>query len=230
MSAGEARAFLWWRDSVRSHWTDKPPALSGEDAAWSGAEEIEEPQLDVRVLNDGEAVYVRLIADGMDGRALLAGAYRQDVTLWFLNPDGKAKAWGVTIPFSALGPSPSPLRLNEAPPVPDVEPQPASAGTDAAPAAALPPGLRVRSALSGKTPVLEAAIALRSLKIKDGKEILLDLVSSPVNPDIRRQLQARPKAGRRRGGRRGETAGPESEVDLPSPLHLRLSIRLAGRP
>ena len=204
MSASPCRALLWWRDKMASSWAASPVQVDGSDAKWSGVDEVEEPQIDLRALNDATGLYLRLAADGADGRAVLSGAYRQDVTLWFLGPDGKSKDWGIRIPFSVLEPPRSPLRGGEIPAIPEAPPELASMQGVAVSTMPLPQDIQVKSALSGKNPVFEIGVPLQRLKLRGGKSILFDLATSAVSPELQRTFESKRGGGPARSADGGE--------------------------
>ena len=105
-----ARAgFLWFRGKIVSHWTSEGVRIAEEDPQWRDIDPKEDSGIDFRALNDAQNLYLRFAADDDTGRVLLTGTYRQDVSVWFMGPDLKTRAWGILIPFSTL---PVPKKLN----------------------------------------------------------------------------------------------------------------------
>lgn len=232
-------------------WTDKPLALDGADAEWSGGEDSALDQIDARALNNAAHLYLRLISDGADGRALLSGVYRQDVTVWFLGKDGKTRDWAVQIPFSELDPPTRlPRRFGEEPSLPDVTPRFAELHGLVVSTAPLPSEISVKLALSGKDTVLEIGIPLEKIRRANPGRVPFDVVSSQVTAEVEEKLRSKPKqhaannqadpewsggaGGSSGGGRRGmargsRRAGPSSSEDSPPPpINLKLSVRLAS--
>ncbi len=166
LGAADCRAIWWVRDKVSSSWTDQPPAPGGDPARWGKAAEQYAPGLILRALNDSTTVYLRVDADGRDGRALLSGAYRQDVTFWFFGPDQKSRAWGLRMPFSRLGPSEvSPpdefRRAGDSPPGPKLEPELVLPQGVAVSTAALPGGENLPPANGTSSDLVNCGACLR---------------------------------------------------------------------
>ena len=117
LATGDCRASWWWRDTIESRWTEKTLELSAPDQDWQEAEPAEASGLSFRARNDSDDLYLMVSAMDRDSRSALEGAYRQDVTLWFLAPDGKAKRWGLRLAFSQLeAPGPSAAIARKGPP------------------------------------------------------------------------------------------------------------------
>jgi len=96
----DCHAFWWWRDSIASRWTDKPVPVNGIDMEWGQTNVLEDAGLTFRARNDSSNLYLMIATNGREGRSLLTGTYRQDVTFWFLGPNGKTKTWGICLAFS----------------------------------------------------------------------------------------------------------------------------------
>src|SRR5579863_9379749 len=154
LSSAPCFAFLGWRDKIPGHWAQKPVAIDGTDSEWRELDEFDGPGLEFRAMNDASNLYLFITADRRDGRAALSGAYRQDVTLWFIGP-GKARTWGIRLAFSRFGDADAailkdPRRIDEEPEVPDLEPELVSAlGVDIS-TAPWPQDISFRPGLDGK--------------------------------------------------------------------------------
>lgn len=190
-AAAESGAFLWWRDNVAGEWTDKTSAVLLEGGSeWETPLALEEPGLLFRALNDSSNLYIQVMADNREGRALLLGSFRQDVTFWFLRPDGKKRAWGFRLPFSRIEATAAELadalRFESGIParsLPDPEFIPVEGGT------ALPQGrdLSFRADFTGREPVYFLRVSLAALGANGAKTIPLDFVSSaPAEPFLSR--------------------------------------------
>src|ERR1039458_5921267 len=101
-AASGARAVLSSHDKVTSLWAVQPLSMDGGQEQWSKGDETMEMSVAFRATNDSSDLYLLITPRGRDGRGLLSGSYRQDVTLWFLGPDQKARAWGLLVPYSRL--------------------------------------------------------------------------------------------------------------------------------
>lgn len=250
------QAFLWWRDGVKSAWTSQSASADIDPARWSQAETTYETDLDFQAKNDGQNLYLFVSADGEDGKALLLGSFRQDLTLWLFKPDGKTRDWGVRAGFSGLDlPAPGSWK-----PAPGQDLSPATPDLSvvqfhgaALSTAPLFGDVFVQSALSGKEPVLTVTIPLSHLAISDGK-VLADFTSSPVSDQVKAVVSdwdahAKPRArsggnggpfgddgsspsagGGRRGGRHGGGGGRQPDTSAPqTSLPDALDLRLAVR-
>lgn len=235
LAAAKAHAFLFWRDSIDSRWAEKPLAPNADEAAWADADVQYETAIDFRAKNDANYLYLRLTADGVDGRALMSGAFRQDLTFWFLGRDGKTRSWGIVLPFSVLG-SPPPGSWQHVDPddflLPKVTPQLVSKQGVAISTAALPDGVELHCALSGKDPVYILVVPLQKVQPEGGK-LLLDFTASPVGDRVKRMVSDWDR-NTRRGRPGGESRGQRREEEdfdgtsLPDNLKLKLAVRLAG--
>ncbi|MDE2292305.1 MAG: hypothetical protein KGL53_09500 [Elusimicrobia bacterium] len=229
LAPARARAFPWWTDSLDSAWASAPVAMDAKDEAWFGGPELDESQVVVRARNDAKTLTLLLVAEGLDGRALWSGAYRQDATLWFMDSRGKKKAWGVRLPYSRLpGRLPDKFLTDDAyPSSPSLAPEwvDVSGSTSA-----LPSDVATATGGSGKNPVLELSVPLSRLQLGEGGTVTLRIESERVSREVRRFYQKRPPPPARRG-RRYEAMPDEGPAPLyPAPLSLRVRVRLAARP
>lgn len=234
----KAGAFLFWRDAIDSHWAEKPIAPNADEASWADADVQYETAIDFRAKNDSKNLYLRLTADGVDGRAMMSGAFRQDLTFWFLGPDGKTRSWGILLPFSTLG-APAPGSWQRVDPedflLPKVTPQLVSKQGVEISTASLPDGVEVHCALSGKDPVYTVIIPLEKANPADGK-LLLDFTAAPVGDRVKRMVVDWDRNTHKAhdGGRAGRGASQRRDDDdmdgtsLPDNLKLKLAVRLAG--
>jgi len=88
---------------VTSHWTDKPVQIYTLDTDWGQTEPAEDSGFDFRARNDSTNLYLMISAKDRDSRSIMRGAYQQDITLWFLGPNGKSKSWALRWAFSSVG-------------------------------------------------------------------------------------------------------------------------------
>ena len=75
---------------------EKAVQVDGRATEWSQWPVVETGGLSVRAMNDSSNLYLLIRGANDDGRILLSGNYRQNVTIWFLKPDHKTRAWGIT--------------------------------------------------------------------------------------------------------------------------------------
>jgi len=213
---------------------------------WPRGDALEEPGLAFRARNSPEDLYLRLAADGREGRMLLSGACRQDVTFWFLGPDRKTRVWGVRLAFSRLGPPDiSAARrfrhAGDAPPGPDLEPELVLAQGGSISTAPLPLDIEFRADLTGRDRFYELRVPFQRLFSTRAKSIPFDFVASSASAETRRWFEAQqampgyrargPSPGPRAGGGRmggARSAGTQApEMSPPSPRDIRLSVSLA---
>lgn len=246
----ESRAVRWWWNSVPDRWADKPVKIDGKESDWYTDEECDDAGLSLRAMNDASNLYLLIMADGRDGRALLSGAFRQDFTLWFLGPDHKSRGWGIRSPFSTLGPPDKgtldEIELGGAPTIGDIDPELVFARGAAVSTAPWATDIEFRVGLSGKNPVYELRIPLSKFGA-GGRSILFDLTASKIDSEIAKQIQAaggqrpahkkNPEAeGEGRGGRggKGHGSGGDSQRSddslVPEALNFQLRLRLAKGP
>ena len=253
-----SHAFLG-RDAVPSRWPDKPIQIDGLATEWSDMPVLEEAGISFRAMNDATNLYLLVRGTSSDGRVLLSGKYRQNVTLWFLKPDRKLRAWGINLDFSRAHP-----------PAPDAPATLAALGIE--PERVMPQGLEVSTATfpegfafeadlssqRGRQPIYEIRIPLSMVEQK-GKSVFLDVVTSEVSPEVKAELQAgqsEPHGGESHGTSSGSPPGGPSgqgggmgggrhhrgmggsegggnasrSVELPKPLNLHLTIALTKEP
>ena len=94
-----AGAFLGIGFGVQSRLPDGPVQIDGRATEWALMPVLETHGLSFRAMNDASNLYLLIRGTDSDGRILLSGQYRQNVTLWFLNPSGKTKTWGILFDF-----------------------------------------------------------------------------------------------------------------------------------
>jgi uncharacterized membrane protein YgcG len=246
--ASGARAMLWWRDKIASLWAAQPLSLDGGEAQWSKSDETDETSVIFRATNDSSDAYLLIAPDGKDGKGLLTGNYRQDSTLWFLGPDKKTRAWGLNIPYS---------RLDQLAPGTPVQPEYLTMQGTQVSTAPVPADISLRLDRDSRNPSIAIRIALKDFPSTSEKPIPLDFTTTPVPPDIAKQITSeKPKThpagsgggGHHGGGRHGgggaqggqqggapnaSTDTPSSSADaptVPDPLSLELSLKLAPAP
>ena len=213
---------------------------------------LEEMGISFRAMNDASNLYLLVRGTNSDGRVLMSGKFRQNVTFWFLSADQKSRVWGINLDFS---------RAHS----PEAGAPPTLAAYGIAPEKVVPQGLEVSTAtfpsdlefqadLSsqlGRQPIYEIRIPLALIE-PQSKSIYMDFVTSEVSPDVKAELQSA-GAGQRsseggsgggsssggggmRGGSRrhrggGAQGGSGSKaIEAPKPLDLHLTIGLAKEP
>ncbi len=222
-----------WRDSVDSRWTPKPVALNADDAAWSDTDVEYEPGIDFRAKNDGANLYLHLTADGSDGRALMSGTFRQDLTFWFYGSDGKTRSFGLRLPFSRLQP-PLPGSwqiLGQTPPFASGTTPELLLPSGVAVSTGLPQGLRLQGGLAGRDPVYTLVVPLKALRPAPGKPVRLDFLAAPVEPGIKKLVSSWDQDVERAHSRRGGSAAPDDDdgTALPGAVKVRLAVRLSAK-
>jgi len=218
MGVGECRAFLWWRDSIASRRVEKALPLGASGLDWPQGDELEEPGLAFRARNSPEDLYLRLAADGSEGRMLLSGVCRQDVTFWFLGPDRNTRVWGVRLAFSRLGPPDiSAARrfrhAGDAPPGPDLEPELVLAQGVNISTAPLPPDIGFRADLSGRDRFYELRVPFQRLSSARAKSTLFDFVASSASTEMQRWFEGQQAMPGYRA--RGAFPGPRADGESP---------------
>ena len=223
LAAQAVHAFLL-RDPVESLWSDKAVQVDGRATEWPEKPALEEEGLGFRAMNDSATLYLLIRGETSDGRMVLSGRYRQDVTLWFVKPDGTSRAWGINLDFShAHRPAETPAA---APP-----PVTAAAAGDTnekiitlsamgvvselvipvgleLSTATLPSGIALQANLSrqnGQQPLYEIGIPLKMIE-HQSDSILMDFVTSSVSPDVMAQLQSG-RSGQRSSDGGGDSTG-----------------------
>lgn len=222
--AAAASAGLFGRDKVLSLWTDKPLAVDANDTDWKDSSAFESEGLSVQAMNDGESLWLMVTAHTRDARDLLVGETKQDVALWFLTPDGKARTWGARLPFSHRESLATALRDPAG-----IDPQPELVTWQGAAvsSAAWPADLADRLSSTGRRPVWELKVPLSRLSPTPERAVALDLaVSAPAAAFARkRRTDEEPEAR----GRRRDRPAPAPE-DGPTAMTLTMSVRLAAAP
>jgi hypothetical protein len=201
-----------WRTSVESLWPPKPVVIDGRATEWSELPIVEVTGLSFHAMNDASYLYLLIRGANADGRSLLSGNYRQNVTLWFLKPDLKSKAWGINLDFgSARAPDSDTdgarsqpheiISLSDMSIMPEmVVPQGLEVST-----ATFPSDFAFQADLSserGRQPIYEIQIPLSMVEHK-GRSIAFDLVTSEISPQVKAELQGR---------RSNESSGGESKA------------------
>lgn len=213
-SAGVSHA---WRDKVESLWPEKPVQIDGRATEWSEMPVVETDGLGIRAMNDASNLYLLIRGANDDGRILLSGNYRQTVTIWFLKPDRKTKAWGIALDFSRAHEPESEgqgehWKAREMTHLSDI---------GMAPDMVLPQGLEVSTApfpadfsfqadlttQYARQPIYEIQIPLSMVERK-GQSIPFDIVSSEVTPQVKAELQGR-RSGESAGGEKKGSEGSE---------------------
>jgi hypothetical protein len=210
-----------WRYSVQSLWPEKPVQIDGRATEWSEWPLVEAKGLSGRAMNDASYLYLLIRGANSDGRTLLSGTYRQNVTTWFLKPDRKARAWGVSLDFiRAQDPeSERPggrrqvreiINLSDIGMVPEmVLPQ----GLEVS-ISTFPSNFIFQADLSteyARQPIYEMQIPLSMIEQK-GKSVFLDVVSSEISSEIKTELQSTRMGGRAPGDRKGGGMGRLNEM------------------
>ncbi len=189
--ASEGRALLWWRDAVSANWTANASQAWEGGAVWEDTLAQEEPGLIFRALNDGTNLYLSATADNREGRALLSGAFRQDVTIWFFTPDRKKRSWGIRVPFSRLEASTAELadalrnEESENKPMPEPELLPGEGG--------IPPDAReigFRADFTGREPVYIIRVPVARVREDNGKTVPIDFLSSKPAVEYLKRAEA----------------------------------------
>ena|GEM_PF-1128159 len=250
-------AYAFGRDKVESLWPEKPVVIDGRATEWTLMPVLEDEGLGFRAMNDASNLYILIRGTANNGRVQLSGRYRQNVTLWFLKADHKTKDWGIMLDFTGAKPLSSVQDWQSLDTIPlsafgitpeMILPQGLEIST-----AALPADIEFQADLSSqhsRQPVYEMCIPLQRLQ-RNGKSIYVDFVTTEVSPEVRAEVQSIATethgggngsvgnqgaggspgghGGRHRGGGMGGQNGGQgtSSVELPKPLDLHLTIRLA---
>jgi len=216
ITASSAHAFLG-RDKIESLWPGKPVEIDGRATEWSEMPVVEVQGLSFRAMNDASNLYLLIRGANPDGRSLLGGNYRQNVTVWILKPDHKSKAWGMNLDFShAHAPEPDMeggrmheremINLSDMGIMPEMVLQ---QGLEVS-TSTFPPEFAFQADLSshhGRQPVYEIRIPLTMVEHK-GRTIYFDVVSSDISPEVKAELQGRHSSGESSGGgNQGSTGG-----------------------
>ena len=221
LAAAPARAGLFGRSKVVSRWTVATVPVNGDDADWAESSAFEEDGLSVLAMNDALSLYLLITAHTREARDQLSGESHQDLTLWFVGPDGKKREWGARIPFSHRSPLTSALRD---PAGLDPEPEFVHYEGTAISTASLPGDVQDRLAASGRRPIWELKIPLKRLAITPEKTVALDFVLNAPPAGTKRPQPARAPE---KGDRKGE-GHPEELVW--NALSYALSVHLAPDP
>jgi len=207
LCASSAYAFL--RDHVDSLWPEKPVEIDGRATEWSEMPVVEVEGLSFRTMNDESNLYLLIRGTNPDGRSLLGGTYRQNVTVWFLKPDHKSKAWGLNVDFGHAHPAEpvmengrmherEMINLSDMGITPEMVLQ---EGLEVS-TTTFPPAFAFQADLSsqhGRQPVYEIQIPLTMVEHK-GRTIYFDVVSSDISPEVKAELQGHHSGGEGSGG------------------------------
>ncbi len=238
------------RDPVSSRWPDRPVQIDGRATEWSDNPVLQEEGFSFRAMNDASNLYLLIGGETREEEMVLSGKYRQDVTLWFVKPDETSRTWGINLDFNHIHPPetstdtahPTPVTLSSIGVVPEwVNAQGLVLST-----ASLPAGLELQDNLfhqNGQPSLYEIKIPLGLIE-HQAHSILLDFVTSQVNPDVIKRLQS-DAAGQRSnvngdgdasggdagggrhhkgGGSKGGSHSPSIEAPNPVDLHLEISL------
>lgn len=201
-----SNAAIWGRGKVPAPRNQAPITVDGSISDWPPGETYDASGLRFRALNDGESLYLRVSAHEAGAKAILTGEIRQDVALWLL--DGKTRAWGLRLPFGALG---VPVQWM---PAGAVKPELIKVDGTTVSTSALPANIEFSGETPGRVPIYELKIPLAMLKPDDGK-IRLDFVTSYASPDLERRMKERfDKAAERGGGQAGARSGMRPQGGL----------------
>lgn len=220
--------------------------IDGHAAEWPQTPALEEEGLSFQAMNDASNLYLLIRGTGGDGRTALTGRFRQNVTLWFVKPDGITRAWGLNLNFShAHSPEEfpgaahgdageTPVSLSSMGVVPElVIPQGLQLST-----ATLPSEIQLQADLPHKNdrqPLCEIGIPLKMIE-HQGTSIYADFVTSQVTSDAIRQSQSGQSGSGEGGGGGhhhhggGSQGGGSRSIEPPNPLDLHLEIALAEKP
>ena len=240
LAAVPARAGLFGRSKLASHWTVKTLAVDGDDAEWDEEFAFEEDGLSVLAKNDGQSLYLLVTAHTSDARDQLSGVSRQDLAFWFVAADGKTRRWGARIPFSRRA---SVTTALHDPAGLDPEPEFVRYEGTAVSTDSLPGDVRDRLAAVGRRPIWELKIPLKRLEVDPEGAVAVDFVlSAPPAGTKRRAASGASRSdapadggeqdsGRGRGrDKRGEAGGSHPEELVWNAQSYALSVRLAADP
>jgi hypothetical protein len=217
-----ARAGLFGRSKVVSRWTPVSISVNGDDAEWADSSAFEEDGLAVLAMNDADDLYLLITAHTREARDQLSGESRQDMTLWFVAPDGKTRDWGIRLPFSRRAPLTSALRdpagLDPEPELVQYRGAEVSSGT-------LPGDVIDRLAAVSRRPIWELKIPLKRLTVSSDKAVATDFVLNAPASGARRPQPARSREERER-----KDASYHPEEAAWNAQSYSLSVRLARDP
>lgn len=226
LGAAQTAHASFLRDKVESLWPEKPVEIDGRATEWSEMPVVEVEGLSFRAMNDASNLYLLIRGANPGGRSLLGGNYRQNVTVWFLKPDHKSKAWGLNLDFSHAHP-PEPVmeggRMHEREMI-------TLSDMGIAPEMVLQEGLEVStttfppefafgadlSSQHGRQPVYEIRIPLTMVEHK-GRTLYFDVVSSDISPEMKAELQGRRSSGESNAGSSQGSGGGQSGGSSGSP-------------
>lgn len=211
------RAFPFPRPVIKSVWSLEAAA------PWDSAPEVEAAGLSFKAVNDSETLRVLISAIGRDGRNLLSGTFHQDLTIWFLKPDGKSRAWGLRMPYSRLEPGADFLvradwRPGDETRAPGVAPEWVAPPGSTVSSAALPSEVRWLAFFSQRKPALELSVPFKSLPSK-----FFDFMASYAPAIIEQRFHELAPPGRALPFEAERPAEDEDVVGRIGPLKLRNS-------
>lgn len=213
LCAAPALAGWFGRSKVGSRWTPARLAVNGDDSEWADSSAFEEDGLAVMAMNDASDLYLLITGHTGDARDQLSGESHQDLTLWFVGPDGKTRDWGMRIPYGHRAPLTSALRD---PAGLDPEPefvhyQGARVSTDT-----LPGEIVDRLSAQGRRPIWEIKIPLQRLAVTGAKDKSVDVdlvLNAPPGGGRRAQPQRRRPEEGPGGAREGRDGKPDYHPD-----------------
>lgn len=226
--AGSAAAGLFWRDKMSSRWTARPLKVDADDTDWDDSSAYEEEGFALLARNDAENLYLLVTAHTRETRDVLVGEAKQDVSLWFLDADGKTFRWGARLPYGHRESLTTALRDPAG-----IDPQPellrwqgAAASTETWPA-----DLADRLAATGRRPVWELRVPLAKLSLTPERTTALDLsISAPSSARRRAEAPAAEKRPEQAGGRKRDRHEGPAPYEPPGAITLLVTLRLASPP
>jgi len=236
--------------SIDSLWPEKSIAIDGRGLEWPLMPVLETKGFSFRAMNDADHLYLLISATTDDGRTILAGKFRQDVTLWAMSPDHKQRLWGLRIPFSArLTPSGDANPTNTTLATLGVTPVKVTQEGVELSTAPWPDSVQIAADLSsefGRKPVIECSIPLALLAASQRKRaVAFQWSVESVNPDVKRTATAelapveqhsegidKSSSTAGSGGHRNRRGGDvvsrvAPSVQFPDAVQLRLTVGLA---
>jgi hypothetical protein len=250
IAAAGAWAKAGWRDKIASLWAEQPVSMDGGEEQWQRNDKAEESSVSFRAMNDASDLYLFISPIGREGKGLLSGGYRQDVTVWFIGPDQQTRVWGLRVPYS---------RYDQLTPgtteAVTIQPEYVTMQDTAISTAPMPSGITVFLPTDVRRPLLEVRVALKLLPPPQDNQVPLDLTTTAVSLLMAEQIRNEKieeaggphEEGRRRGRRHeNEQSGtqlepvgspssaapeaPPSPPTVPVPLDLEMSVKLASSP
>ena len=227
LGAAPALAGLFGRSKLVSRWTAVRLAVNGDDSEWADSSAFEEDGLTFMAMNDAQDLYLLVTAHTRDSRDQLSGESHQDLTLWFVGPDGKTRDWGMRIPYSHRAPLTNALRDPAG-----LDPEPEFVHYDGASISSdtLPGEIVDRLSSEGRRPIWEIKVPLKRLAVKGSKDKSLDLDAVLNAPPGGGKRAAQPQPLRERAEGRDGRSDYHPEELVWNAQSYSLSIRLAPDP